>query len=87
MTGVAIDARDPTPIYGAARSKRRSVMKKPFTLAAVAVFSIVALAQLLRLLVGWEITIQDFAVPLWASGFAVVVATGLAVTVWRERLQ
>jgi hypothetical protein len=62
-------------------------MKKPFTLAAVAVFSIVALVQLLRLLMGWEVTIQGFVVPLRASGVAVVVAAGLAVTVWRERLQ
>jgi hypothetical protein len=62
-------------------------MKKPFTLAAVAVFSIVALVQLLRLLRGWEVTIESFAVPLWASGVAVVVAAGLAMTVWRERLQ
>ena len=62
-------------------------MKKPFTLAAVAVFSIVALVQLLRLLMGWEVMLQGFAVPLWASGVAVVVAAGLAMTVWRERLQ
>ena len=62
-------------------------MKKPFTLAAVAVFSIVALVQLLRLLMGAEVTIEGFAVPLWASGVAVVVAAGLAMTVWRERLQ
>ena len=61
-------------------------MKKPFTHAAVTVFSIVALVQLLRLLMGWEVTIQGFAVPIWASGVAVVVAGGLAVTVWRERL-
>ena len=62
-------------------------MKKPFTLAAVAVFSLVALVQLLRLLMGVEVTIEGFAVPLWVSGVAVVVASGLAVTVWRERLQ
>ena len=62
-------------------------MKKPFTLAAVTVFSIIALVQLLRLLMGWEVTIERFAVPIWASGVAVVVAAGLAVTVWRERLQ
>ena len=62
-------------------------MKKPFTLAAVAVFSIIALVQLLRLLMGVEVTIEGFALPLWASGVAVVVAAGLAVTVWREHLQ
>jgi len=62
-------------------------MEKPFTHAAVAIFSIVALVQLVRLLMGWEVTIQGFAVPLWASGVAVMVAAGLAVTVWRELLQ
>jgi len=62
-------------------------MKTPFTLAAVAVFSIIALVQSARLLLGWEVTIQGLAVPLWASGVAVVVAAGLAVTVWHERLQ
>ena len=62
-------------------------MKKPFTLAAVTVFAILTLVQLLRLLMGWEVTIQGFAVPIWASGVAVLVAAGLAVTVWRERLQ
>jgi hypothetical protein len=62
-------------------------MKKPFTLAAVAVFSIVALLQLARLLLGGDVTIEGHAVPLWASGVAVVVAASLAVTVWRERLQ
>ena len=62
-------------------------MKKPFTLAAVTVFAMVALVQLLRLLMDWEVTIQSFTVPIWASGVAVVVAAGLAVTLWRERLQ
>jgi len=60
-------------------------MRKPFTLAAVAVFSIVALAQLLRLVLGWEVTVQGFAIPLWASAIACVVAGGLAAAVWRER--
>jgi hypothetical protein len=59
-------------------------MKKPFTLAAVAVFTVVALLQLTRLVLGWEVTVQGFAIPLWASAIAFVVAAGLAVTVWRE---
>ena len=59
-------------------------MKKPFTLVAVGVFSVVALVQLLRLVLGWEVMIHGVAIPLWASGIAVVVAAGLAVTVWRE---
>jgi hypothetical protein len=60
-------------------------MRKPFTLAAVVVFSLVSLLQLLRLLLGWEITINRTAIPLWASGVAFVVAAALAVMVWRER--
>ena len=60
-------------------------MNKPFTLVAVAVFSIVASLQLLRLLLGWEITINAITIPLWASGVAFVVAAGLAAMVWRER--
>ena len=60
-------------------------MNKPFTLFAVVVFSLVSLLQLLRLLLGWDITINGIAIPLWASGVAFVVAAGLAVMVWRER--
>ena len=60
-------------------------MSKPFTLVAVVVFSLVSLLQLLRLLLGWEITINGMAIPLWASGVAFVVAAALAVMVWRER--
>jgi hypothetical protein len=60
-------------------------MNKPFTLVAVAVLSLVSLLQLLRLLLGWEITINGITIPLWASGLAFVVAAGLAAMVWRER--
>ena len=60
-------------------------MSKPFTLAAVVVFSLAAVLQLLRLLLGWEMTINGIAVPFWASGVALVVATGLAAMVWREQ--
>ena len=60
-------------------------MNKPFTLVAVVVFSLVALLQLLRLLLGWDVAINGIAIPLWASGVAFVVAAGLAAMVWRER--
>jgi hypothetical protein len=59
-------------------------MSKPFTLLAVVIFSLVSLLQLFRLLLGWEITINGIAIPLWASGVAFVVAAALAVMVWRE---
>ena len=60
-------------------------MIKPFTLVAVVVFSLVALLQMLRLLLGWDITINGIAIPLWASGVAFIVAAGLAAMLWRER--
>jgi hypothetical protein len=59
-------------------------MKKPFTLLAVLVFAIVALVHLLRLVYGWEATINGAAVPMWASILALVVSGGLAVMLWHE---
>jgi endonuclease/exonuclease/phosphatase (EEP) superfamily protein YafD len=60
------------------------VEKRPFTHLAVFVLSIVALVQLLRLALGWEVVIQGYSVPMWFSLVALVVAGGLALTVWRE---
>ena len=59
-------------------------MKKPFTTIAVVLFSLIALLQLLRVLLGWEVTVSGVHIPLWASEVAFVVATGLAAMVWRE---
>jgi len=59
-------------------------MNKPFTVLAVIVLALVSLLQLLRLVLGWAITINDVAIPLWASGIAFLVAAGLAAMVWRE---
>ena len=59
-------------------------MKRPFTIIAVALFSLIALLQLLRFSLGWEITVNGVTVPVWASGIAFVIAAGLAVMLWRE---
>jgi len=59
-------------------------MKKPFTIAAVVIFSLAALMQLLRFSLAWEITVNGRTVPVWMSGIAFVIAAGLAVMVWRE---
>ena len=59
-------------------------MNKPFTVVAAVVLLLVSLLQLLRLVLGWAITIDGVAIPLWASGVAFVVAAGLAAMVWRE---
>jgi uncharacterized membrane protein YvlD (DUF360 family) len=57
---------------------------KPFTLLAVIVFALVAVLQLLRVAMGWEVTINGFSVPLWGSIVACVVAAVLAAMVARE---
>jgi hypothetical protein len=57
---------------------------KPFTMIAVVVFSLVALLQLVRLVQGWQVIVNGWPIPLWASGVAVVVAAGLAFMLWRE---
>jgi membrane associated rhomboid family serine protease len=51
---------------------------KPFTTIAVVVFSLVALVQLLRVVLGWEVTVNGFAIPFWASVIACMVAATLA---------
>jgi hypothetical protein len=60
---------------------------KPFTLVATIVFSLVALLQLLRFVMGWEITVNRVAIPVWASGVAFLIAAILAFMLWRERQQ
>ena len=51
---------------------------------AIALFSLIALLQLLRFILGWEVTVNGLSVPVWASGVAFVIAAGLAVMVWWE---
>ena len=62
-------------------------MTKPFTLIAIALFSLIALLQLLRFILGWEVMVNGMPVPVWVSGIAFVIAAGLAVMVWRETRQ
>lgn len=57
---------------------------KPFTMIAVALFALIALAHLLRLFTGWEIVVVGYVIPVWFSLVGLVVAAGLAVMVWRE---
>ena len=59
-------------------------MKKPFTIIAIVLLSLIAILQLLRFILGWDVTVHGVGVPVWASGIAFVVATGLAVMVWLE---
>jgi hypothetical protein len=57
---------------------------KPFTTVAIFVFSLVALLQLLRVALAWEVTVDGILIPYWASIIACLVAAMLAIMVWRE---
>jgi len=59
-------------------------MKKPVTFLAILVFAIVAILHLLRIIFGWEATLNGLAVPMWPSIVALVVAGGLAAGLWWE---
>jgi len=57
---------------------------KPFTALAVVVFSIVSLVQFLRAVMGWTVTIDSLAIPIWASVLAGALAAALAFALSRE---
>jgi hypothetical protein len=57
---------------------------KPFTAIAVFVFALIALIQALRVVLGWDVTVNGIAIPPWASVIAIVVAATLAFKIWRE---
>jgi hypothetical protein len=61
-------------------------VNKPFTVAAVVIFAIVAVMHLLRVLLGWDATIAGTAIPMWVSVVALVIAGGLAIGLWRENI-
>jgi len=57
---------------------------RPFTIIAACVFSLGALVQLLRFILGWQVIVDGITIPVWVSGVACVILAGLAVMVWRE---
>lgn len=57
---------------------------KPFTLIAVVFLSLLALLQLTRAFLGWEVTVNGIVIPVWVSGIAFVIAGALALMLLRE---
>jgi len=57
---------------------------RPVTTIAVAFLALIALAQLTRFVLAWELTIARVAIPVWVSGVAALVVGVLAVMLWRE---
>ena len=55
-----------------------------YELVSGIVFTIVALAQLTRTLLGWPVQIAGVSVPLWPSGLAFLITGSLAVWAFRS---
>jgi len=50
---------------------------------AGALFGLMALAQLLRLLIRPEVLVAGYTMPLWPSALAVVVLGGMSLWMWK----
>jgi len=55
-----------------------------YELVSGIIFTIVALAQLTRTLLGWTAQVEGFSVPVWVSGVAFVIAGGMAIWAFRS---
>jgi hypothetical protein len=60
---------------------------RPVTTIGAAVFGLVAVAHLLRLIFNWEITIAGWAVPYWVSVLGLAVTAALSALLFREARQ
>ena len=58
---------------------------KPATTVAIAIFALVALAQLLRVLLAWNVTVNGIVIPFWVSIVVSGIGATLAIMLWREQ--
>ena len=59
-------------------------MRRPFTTATILLLGLIALLHLVRLLMGWEVTLNGAVIPMWVSAIGAIVAAVLAVMIKRE---
>ncbi|MFI4922396.1 MAG: hypothetical protein ACHP6J_01620 [Burkholderiales bacterium] len=57
---------------------------KPFAALAIAIFILIAVVHLLRLVYGWEVTVNGVVIPMWVSVVGLLIAGALAYFLWRE---
>ena len=60
---------------------------KPFTAIAIFIFELIVLLHILRLFFGWEVIVNVFVIPMWASVIGLISAGGLALMLWYESRQ
>jgi hypothetical protein len=57
---------------------------KPITTLAIAIFILIAMVHLLRLVYGWEATVNNVVIPMWVSVMGLLIAGALAYFLWRD---
>lgn len=57
---------------------------KPFTKLSSLLLGLIALVQGWRFAQAWPVTVNGFAVPVWASAVACLALGGIAIMLWRE---
>ncbi len=57
---------------------------KRYTILAAILLSLIAVLQLTRYLLRWQVTVNGVDIPVWASGIAFLVAGAVAALLWRE---
>jgi hypothetical protein len=66
-------------------NERRSMRWKAYANLSATIFLVVAIAQLLRVIFGWDVRIGDLDITQWISGLALVVAAVLAYIGYSQR--
>lgn len=57
---------------------------KTGSMLAILLFTLVAIAHLVRLIYGIEVTVGGWSVPEWVSVAGVIVPVAIAFLLWRE---
>jgi hypothetical protein len=52
--------------------------EKTFSTIAAAIFGVVAVLHLVRILAGWTIVFDGWTVPMWVSWVGLIIAGGLS---------
>jgi hypothetical protein len=60
---------------------------KTFCTLAAAIFALIAVLQLSRIVMGWSITLNGIDVPFWASWIAVAVTGALSFVGFRAAMR
>jgi len=63
------------------------VGQRSYNALTAAIFTVVAVAHLLRVILGWTVQIGSWEIPIWVSWLALVVAGLLAWVGFRQNLR